>query len=167
MKKAIYSLLLTLTAAAGCHAQLPPTSHAVVLTWTAPAASGGWTGCTVAAPCTYVISREVVPAGTASCPPAPSVAPFPYTPLNSANPASALTYSDTTAAGQTVCYIAQTIQGAASSAPSTPTAPLVVPASPAAPSLTPNVAVNQPSLPVPTLPVQGPILTASLGREVR
>lgn len=86
-----------------------------------------------------------------------------YTPLNSSSPTSALTFTDTGAAGLSVCYIAQTEQGGAVSQPSNVAGPFVVPASPGAPS-TPNGTVAdmvQPSLP-PTGNTPGPVLTASI-----
>lgn len=134
--------LLLLAGALGCaHAQLPPTNHTVSLTWSAPA------GCTSAAPCTYVISRATVVAGTTACP-APNLTTPNYTPLNQSAPATGLSYVDPTASGTTACYIAQTLQGSAISAPSNTTDPAVVPANPNAPSLgQPSVASLAPVTP--------------------
>jgi hypothetical protein len=140
--------------AIGCHAQIPATSYVVDLTWTAPVASGTWAGCTTTAPCAYVASRLALAAGTTTCPAPTTVAPFNYTPLNTASPVSAAAYTDSTASGLTVCYVVQTVQTqpgsttASASLPSAPTAPLVVPASPLAPGSvtgTPTVSAEAPA----------------------
>lgn len=143
MKKLL--LLLPFLALTACHAQLPPTTHSVALTWTAPTSPA----CNTASPCTYVMSRLTV-TGT-SCP-AVNVTTPNYSPLNSANPVSLLTYTDTAAAGLTVCYTVQNVQGGAVSQPSNAAGPFVVPPTPGAPS-TPNGTVAdlvQPPLPTPS-----------------
>lgn len=97
----------------GCgHAQVKPTAFQVDLTWTAPAASGSWAGCTASAPCTYVASRIALTAGTTTCP-AANVATPNYIPLNTASPVASGSYNDSTAVGLTVCYLVQTEQGSA------------------------------------------------------
>jgi hypothetical protein len=132
----------------GCHGQVPPTNHTVTLTWQAPA-----TGCTTSAPCTYVLSRATV-SGT-TC---PGTSGTTYTPLNQSNPVSALTYTDSTASGLTVCYIAQTMQGGAVSIPSN-SALVTVPSNPLAPALgTPTTASSDP----PTSPLSYPEILASI-----
>jgi hypothetical protein len=54
--------LLALSLTAGCHAQVPPATPqpSVVLNWTAPAASGSFTGCTSSQLCTYAVYRDSV-----------------------------------------------------------------------------------------------------------
>jgi hypothetical protein len=129
-KLSLLPLCVIVLISAGCHGQVPPTNHTVSLTWTAPSASGGWAGCTVAAPCTYVISRVTVTGS--SC---PSTTGTNYTPINQSNPATTTSLTDSSASGLTVCYIAQTLQGSAVSNPSNTAGPLTVPPNPLAPSL--------------------------------
>jgi hypothetical protein len=150
----------------GCaHAQVAPTNHQVALSWTAPAASGSWAGCTASAPCTYVASRITLATGTTSCPAANVTTPN-YAPLNTASPASTTTYTDTSASGLTTCYIVQTEQGSAVSGPSNVAGPFVVPANPLAPSLAGSEAKVQ-SMPLPTGDAAAPILTARLEGRIR
>lgn len=142
----------------GCaHAQVTPTNHQVNLTWTAPAASGSWGGCTTSAPCTYEVSRIALTTGATSCP-APNVATPNYTPLA---PATGTTFADTGATGLTACYIVQTEQGGAVSQPSNTAGPLVIPANPLAPSLTGNEATAAP-LVMPLNESPAPVLSAQL-----
>lgn len=178
----IAMLLLMIAAlgfvAEGCHAQVPPTNYQVALSWTAPA-----TSCTTATPCTYVLSRAVLAAGTVSCPQTSGTA---FTPLNLATPVSTLTYNDAAASGETVCYIVQTEWTAASagcstaapcfSLPSNTAGPFVLPGTPQAPTLTgtQQVAALDPEKTIPcpdcsiTVPastttrVGHPLLTAKL-----
>jgi hypothetical protein len=155
---ALFAIALAAGALTACHAQLPPTTHSVSLTWTAPTSPA----CNTASPCTYVISRAT---GT-TCPAVNLITPN-YTPLNSSSPVSALSYTDTAAAGLTVCYIAQTLQGGAVSQPSNTAGPFVVPASPGAPS-TPNGTVAdmvQPALPEPS--ADAPAVVAKLEGHVK
>lgn len=153
------TILVALTAVmafAGCaHSQMPPTTHSVALTWTAPSASGSWAGCTTAAPCTYVVSRF-----TGNTCPAVNIATPNYTPLNSSSPVSATNFTDTGAAGLTTCYIAQTIQGSAVSLPSNIVGPFVVGATPGAPTA-PNGVVADMKQPVLPLPGETPAPTLS------
>jgi hypothetical protein len=143
----------------GCgHAQVTPTNHQVSLSWTAPAASGSWAGCTTASPCTYVASRITITGTTC---PAVNVSTPNYTPLNSSSPVSTVTFVDTGASGLTACYIVQTEQGSAVSQPSNVAGPFVVPGNPLAPSLTGQEAVAAP-LPVPPGDAAAPVLTASI-----
>jgi hypothetical protein len=165
MKARILTLFPLLTILAlGCgHAQLPPTSHNVALSWTAPVAGGGWQGCTSYAPCTYVLSRATV--SGASC---PATTGANYTPLNQNAPVSGLSYTDNNVAGLNVCYIAQTLQGSAVSQPSNVVGPFQVQAVPLAPNL------NQPTQSEVTAPplkpaagnqmamLPAPVLTAKL-----
>ena len=165
------SLRLALTAASflllgwlstGCaHGQVTPTNHQVALTWTAPAASGSWAGCTSSAPCTYVISRLTVTAGTTSCA-APNISTPNYSPLNASTPVSNTSYNDTGAAGLTVCYIAQTEQGSAVSQPSNVAGPFVVGANPGSPVV--NGTESKLSAPAvaPSGDAGAPVLTARL-----
>lgn len=124
----------------GCHAQVPPTNHTVTLTWTAPT-----TGCSSGTPCSYVLSRATIAAG-GTC---PTTSGTSYTPLNQSSPSTSTTYSDTTASGLVVCYIAQTEQGTAVSVPSNVAGPFTVPANPVAPALSGNEAKAEPQLPLP------------------
>lgn len=116
-------------AALGCHAQVPPaTTYVVNLTWTAPVASGNWTGCTTAAPCTFAIYRA--PQASGACPASTSTSYVAVT-----TTASGTAYTDTTApTGTTVCYIAETVQSGVNSGPSN-TATATVPGLPTAPTL--------------------------------
>ena len=147
----------------GCaHGQVKPTAFQVDLSWTVPAASGSWAGCTTAAPCTYVASRIALAAGATTCP-AANVATPNYVPLNTASPTTSASFDDTTAVGLTVCYIVQTEQGTAVSQPSNVAGPFAVPASPLAPSLTGNQTVAE-VMPVPSGSSEAPVLSAKLTR---
>ena len=124
MKRIFFLTLgfLAMFAAVGCHGQVPATTHQVLLTWTAPS------NCT-ASTCTYLISRVIVTGST--CPTATTGT---YKAINTGAEVTASTYTDTTAAGLTVCYIAQTDLSGAYSVASNTAGPLVVPAPPTAPS---------------------------------
>lgn len=123
MKKFALALLFA-AAAVGCKsgAQVPPTSHTVTITITPPSGATGLS---------YVVSRAV---GAATCP-TPNVTTPNYTPLNQSNPMSGTTFVDSGVAGQTVCYIAQSVVGGAVSQPSNTAGPFAVPANPTAPSI--------------------------------
>lgn len=108
----------------GCHAQVAATTHKVVMTWTAAS------GCTTST-CTYLVSRVTVTSGTTSCPTATTGT---YTAINSSAEVTASTYTDSGAAGLTVCYVVQTDLSAAYSVASNTAGPLVVPANPTAPT---------------------------------
>lgn len=152
------SILFLMAMAAGaltaCHAQAPPTTHSVALTWTAPANTSTWTTpCGTAtgdAACTYLVSRIVVAAGTSTCP-TPNVTTPNYTVLNTSSPASGTTYTDTAAMGETVCYVVQTEQSSTIGQPSNTAGPFVVPAQPGAPTIGGNVAQvgDAPAVPMP------------------
>jgi hypothetical protein len=131
MKRIFAGLALALLLLIACHSQVAPTTgYNIVWTWSAPNSSSTWPGCTTAAPCTYVVSAVALAAGTTTCPATTGTA---YAPLNSAAPATALTYTETGAAtGQTVCAIVQTEQSGATSVPSA-SASVAVPAIPLAP----------------------------------
>ncbi len=149
MKK-ILAILLSLGVVAGCHAQVPPaTSHAVDLTWTAPAASSTWGGCTTAAPCVYAVYRCT---GTASaCGTLSSTAWAEVT--TAATRPGGTSYSDTTVSGGTsYTYAVETVQGPEYSGPSNTTT-AAVPATPLAPAIgSPTVAhVDGQPLPEPTM----------------
>lgn len=140
MKRLVLTALLCILPIAHIHAQITPTSYKVAASWTAPVAANGWAGCTTAAPCTYVVSRATLAAGTTACPATTGTA---YTPLNASSPVSATSYDDLTASGLLVCYIEQTEQTAAAgcstaapcvSQPSNAAGPLAVPATPGAPT---------------------------------
>jgi hypothetical protein len=132
-------------------AQVPPTAHAAQLSWTAPAPNAGWAGCVTGQPsCGYILSRIAVAANATSCPtPTLSGNVGNYTPLNQANPTTATTYGDTSAAGGTYCYIAQTTQGAAISNPSNTAGPVTVLGNPTSPTMGPATSAQN------TLPAIG------------
>lgn len=156
-----YLALIFLAFSVGCgHAQVRPTAFQVDLTWTAPAASGGWAGCTTAVPCVYVASRITIASGVTTCP-AANVATPNYTPLNTSSPAAGTSYVDAGATGLTVCYLVQTEQGSAVSGPSNVAGPFAVPASPLAPSLSGNQTVAE-VMPVPSGNSAAPVLSAKL-----
>ena len=124
MKNRIFALIATLAClsiAAGCHGQVPPTSHSATLTVTnAPCAAG-----TPAATCGYVFSVAVV---TTSC---PSTTGSNYAPLNQSAPVAQpssgnATYNVPSVAGETVCFIGQTVAGSAVSSPSAAVGPATV-----------------------------------------
>lgn len=128
--------------AVGCHAQVAPTIHGTTLNWVAPTIPSGssWGGCTTSNPCSYIVSRITITSGSGACPAVNLTTPN-YTPLNQSSPTSALTYSDNSSAGLTVCYIVQTDQNGSISGPSAvggPWSPLANPNSPSAPSGTTN-----------------------------
>lgn len=141
-------IVLALIFAAGCaHPQLPPaTQHSVVLTWNAPLPQGTWLGCGSGQPtCTYAIYRA---SGT-TCPAATSTAWTEIT--NPASRPSALTFTDTSAAGLNACYAAytyQTLNGSVThSDPSNIAGPYAVPGVPIAPSLGTAPAISKVELP--------------------
>lgn len=158
MKRSLFALLAVAMAAAGCHAQVPPSSNSVVLTWTAPSSPA----CTTSDPCAYVLSRYTLPSGTATCPPATTQ----YAALNQSSPAAGTTYTDTAPpAGTNVCYVAQTVQGGLYSAPSGPSnsgTPIAVPTLPTAPSSLGTTSVSETIEPLP-LPLPTPALRAANG----
>lgn len=118
------SLLMLL--AAGCGAQVTPSKADVVWSWTPPAA------CTATAPCSYFLSVQVVPSGTASCPASTGAS---YTPVNGGAAIGSLSYTDTgEALGSTVCAVAQTLQNGLTSEWSAPSSPVVMPVKPPVPS---------------------------------
>src|SRR5690348_8916520 len=100
-----YWLIAMLLGIMGCggsaiFGQVPPSKADIVWTWAAPAA------CTASAPCSYYVSVQVVPNGTASCPASTGTS---YVPVNGGQPINALSYTDTgEQLGTTVCAIAQT-----------------------------------------------------------
>ena len=128
--KRIFATLAVFAIAASatsCKSQLPPSPvPAVSLTWTAPVA------CTAAAPCVYAVSRAPAVSGACS-----GTAGTFYT-LVGTSASQAASYTDTTAAGGSFCWIVQTQQGTPvlTSVPSGITnngVPLAVPSVPAAP----------------------------------
>jgi len=129
MKRILAALAVFALAAfaTSCKSQLPPSPlPTVLITWTAPAA------CTTAAPCVYAISRSPAVSGACS-----GTAGTFYT-LVGTSASQATTYTDTTAAGGSFCWIAQTQQGtpvltSVASGVSNAGVPLAVPSVPAAP----------------------------------
>lgn len=148
--------------AVGCHAQVPPTTHTVALTWTAP--TGGGTP-----PYSYIMSRITLPTGATACPAANMTTPN-YAPLNSSSPVTPTSYTDTTATG-TVCYVVQTQDSVkAIGNPSNTAGPLVMPTNPNAPvtlggSVTADL--QQPALPKPTEGPDAPKTVAKLEARIR
>ena len=137
MKRYLFAIAgLCVGVAIGCHGQVPPTSHTVTLTITPPPGVSGYT---------YVVSRATA---TTTCP-TPDITTPNYTPLNQSNPMTGTTYVDAAVAGQTVCYIAQSVVGGAVSGPSNTAGPFAVPANPTAPSIGGQSAKNE--VPHPTL----------------
>lgn len=108
MKRIFGLLMFSALLAAGCHAngQVPPaTTYPVALTWTAPAPTSNWAGCTTSNPCTYAIYRAAQ--SGASCPDFTLPAWTEIT-TPTARP-SGTSYTDPTAVGA-VCYNAETVQ---------------------------------------------------------
>jgi hypothetical protein len=140
MKKSVAVLFAIALIAVGCRAQVPPaTSHVVSLTWTAPAANSGWSGCTSSAPCVYAVYR--CSAGATTCADTTQSAWKEIT--SSTTRPSGMSYTDNTASGLTAYYIVETVQAGSNSAPSNTTTPITVPGSPLAPSLSqPTVAME-------------------------
>lgn len=117
MKKIIVPLIVAL-AAIGCHAQ----SSAVNLTWSAPAANGSWSGCSVSDPCVYAAFRCAAAAST--CADISSSAWIEVTTADTRP--SATSYSDTTAMGLIAYYFVETVQDGALSEPSNIAGPFAV-----------------------------------------
>jgi hypothetical protein len=138
--------LFAVVACAGCaHSQVPPTTHTVALTWTAPTSGG-------TPPYAYIMSRVTLTTGTSACPAVNYTTPN-YTPLNSATPVSATNYTDTTASG-TVCFVVQAQDSLKAVGNASNTAgPLVMPTNPSAPVTLGGVVtgdLKQPALPLPS-----------------
>lgn len=135
MKRFWMSLSMVLLTV-GCRAQLPVASMpAVGVSWTIPAASGSFGGCTVAKPCTFAVARAPVVSG--SCPVSTDTSWVEITSPTSRPSGS--TWTDTSVSG-TVCYAVTTYQSGFHSAASAPSAQLTVPAVPLAPTnVTPAV----------------------------
>ena len=105
-------------------AQQPQTAFQVNLTWTPP------TSCSTASPCTYILSRATIAAGSTQC---PATTGSIYLEVGVSN-LQAVAWTDTAAvAGQTYCYIAQTVQAGATGPPSAPSNVVVIPMNPSAP----------------------------------
>ncbi len=131
--------------------QVPPASpgYNVVLTATAPVASGNWAGCTTSAPCTYAFYAETLATGTGSCDPTTSTNYHEIT-TPTARP-SAPTFTDTVSTGLTRCYNVETVQATANSGPSNTAGPVAVPGIPLAPALTtPSTVIAAMDKPEPT-----------------
>lgn len=135
--------ILLALAAIGCHAQVPPaTAHSVQLSWTAPSATGSWGGCTTAAPCLYAVYRCSASASTCA-----NTSSTSWTEITAASSRpSGTSYTDATAAGLTVYYVVETVQGSSNSGASNIAGPNTVPGSPLAPAVnTPTVSENTPA----------------------
>jgi opacity protein-like surface antigen len=161
MRKMLVALTAVAALAVGCHAQVPPTTHTVALTWTATSSGG-------TPPYSYIMSRISLTTGTSACPAVNYATPN-YTPLNSSAPTSGTAYTDSAAQG-TVCYVVQAQDSAKTVGNASNTAgPLVVPGNPAAPvtlggSVT--AALQQPALPKPSGGADAPPVVAKLEGKV-
>jgi len=135
-------VILALGFAAGCHAQVPPASpgYQVVLTATAPVASGNWAGCTTSNSCVYAFYAETITGST--CDPTTS-ANYKEITTPTARP-STPTFTDANTTGLTRCYDVETVQSVQNSAPSNVAGPVVSPGIPLAPALqTPTPSVSE------------------------
>jgi hypothetical protein len=163
MQKSLLSVIVMAASLAGCHAQVPPaTGYKVSLSWTAPVAGSGWTGCTTTAPCVYAVYRCTATASTCG-----STVNTAWSELTApATRPSGTAYTDTTvASGVTAYYAVETVQGSANSGASN-VVTMIVPGVPSAPALnTPTTAMTvRPALPLgipePTVyaKLQAPVL---------
>lgn len=136
--------LLPFVLALGCHAQIPASpAPSVSLTWTAP------TTCTAAQPCVYAISRAIT---TGTCPPTTGTA---YT-VAGTSTSQATSYVDMAPPQGSVCYIAQTQQGAMTSVPSNSVL-VAVPSVPTAPNLNTPTTTAEVQAPNPTVAENEPL----------
>lgn len=154
--------LIAVVAALGCHAQVPPSGHAGIVSWSVPAANSTWAGCGSGQPaCTYIISALKVAATASSC---PNSTGSNYTPLNQAQPATGTSYTDVADNGSTVCYVAQTVQGTGISTASAPTVtPVTIPGNPTAPSVTSQSAKAETEPPLMSQPSSDLAMNVPLG----
>jgi hypothetical protein len=162
MRTMLVALTAVMAFAVGCHAQVPPTTHTVALTWTAPTSGG-------TPPYSYIMSRITLTTGTSTCP-AVNVTTPNYGPLNSSSPVTPTSYTDTTATG-TVCYTVQTEDSVkAIGNPSNTAGPFVLPTNPSQP-VTLGGAVTadlqQPALPKPSEGPDAPKVVAKLEGRIR
>lgn len=105
--KTILIVVAALVAPMAVQAQ---TAHTILVSWTTPAATSTWTGCTTADPCTYGLGRASISKGGV-CPSA-TVASYPQLTTT-----SALSITDAAVTpGAEYCYVAWTIQDATDSA---------------------------------------------------
>jgi hypothetical protein len=155
MKRLAFLLPILLLITAGCKAQQPVTSYSVSLSWTAPAASGAWTGCpTTGTECSYDLSAATIASG-ANCPANTGTA---YTLVLTTPANNATTATDSTPAPGTIkCYVVQTVLGTATSQPSAPSAAFTIPAVPLAPGV-PTPSLKSAELVKPALPMPDPTL---------
>jgi hypothetical protein len=137
--KSYLVLALAALSVYACHGQVPPTVSQVTITVpTVP------TGCTTAAPCTFVYSQATVASATATC---PATTGTTYTPLNQSSPSTGTAYTFQPPSGF-ICIIGQTLQSSLTSVPGNVIGPLTIPAQPTAPSiLTVSVQVSQNAVP--------------------
>jgi len=151
MKRKIQIAALLAALVVGCHGQVPPASpgYEVIITASAPVASGNWGGCTASAPCTYAFYAETI--SGASCDPTSSTNYKEITTATSGQPnsrPSTPNFADANTTGLTRCYDVETIQGSQNSAPSNVAGPIVSPGIPLPPVLStpiPQVAELNPS----------------------
>ena len=139
MFRRILILLVVLSVLVGCRNVPPVLNHTLTVSWTPPKAKENWIGCAIKEPCSYIVSKATLAAGSTSCPLIDSS----YVPLNVASPVFGTSYTDSSSAGLTVCFVVVTVQGNSMSIPSLPSGPTVVPAnSVALVSLAPNEVAN-------------------------
>ena len=140
MKK-LYAAILTAAtflAVAGCHAQVPATTHTVVLS--------GTDTCPTGSTCTYLWSRVTV-TGTA-CPAATTGT---YAALNKGSETSTVAYTDASAIGLSVCYVGQQDISGAYSVASNTAGPFVVPSNPTAPAVAGSQSTQTASIEKPSI----------------
>jgi hypothetical protein len=152
MKHKLAALAILALGFAGCHAQVPPASagYEVVLTATAPVASGNWAGCGTGQPqCTYAFYGETITGTT--CDPSTSTNYKEIT-TPTARPTTS-NFIDQNTTGLTKCYDVETVQSGGNSAPSVVAGPVVSPGIPVAPTLAPPVSqvatLEKPALGIP------------------
>ncbi len=137
MKRFSILILILASALPGCTQVPPATTHSVSLTWTAPAASSAWAGCSTTAPCVYSVYRCT---GTATACGTLSSTAWTEITTTTTRP-SGTAYTDTNVTGGGVfTYAVETVQGPDNSGPSNTTT-ATVPGTPVAPAIgTPTVA---------------------------
>lgn len=124
--------------------QITQTSFQVNLSWTVPAASPGWSGCSTSAPCTFLVSKTPVTGTT--CPLTASS----YSSVGVSAPQATAYVDSSVTSGTSYCYVVQTQQASAVSGSSAP-AFVVVPGTPGVPS-TPSGTTTTVTVTVTTIP---------------
>lgn len=154
MKNFLAIAILALGAVGCTHAQPSPTpGYNTLWTWTAPAASSTWAGCTSAQNCSYIVSTATVAAGTTTC---PQPNGNNYVPQQTAATAlTTISWTQQNTTGQLLCAVVSTIwngETSTASGPSNLVSNPQLPLAPGVPSGNPAVAeVEKPKLPA-TMP---------------